>query len=261
VTDLEKLISQIKINLKALTKKKQPTDSVDEITHTLQATAISSSVNNNPSHLDGYEKVPLGSLEDAVAPLVNIIDDIEQMVWIVKQNASNPDDGLTSDESASIALFTMEWYPKEKSFAFILNEILRSENKEQMKVWFRYLKLIFKALSKLTTISQTVYQGTKDDLTRDYSKSKVFISWEFMICTNAIETLDNEENFGKTGRRTLFTIQCRSGKDIRRHANDPTKDQILLLPGRQFQTISSLNPDDDLCIIQLQELKSLFSFE
>ncbi len=245
-------------------KKKPPTDPVDEVTHTLKATAISSPVNNNnnnPSHLDGYEKVPLGSLEDAVAPLVNIVDDIEQMVWIVKQNASNPDDGLTSDESASIALLTMEWFPKEKSFSFILNEILCSENKGQMKVWFRYLKLIFKALSKLTTVAQTVYHGTKEELTHDYSQSKVFTSWEFMNCTAAIESLENEENFGKTGRRTLFTIQCRSGKDIRRHANDPSKDQILLLPGRQFQMISCLKPDDDLSIIQLKELQSLYSFE
>ncbi len=214
----------------------------------------------NPSHLDGYEKVPLVSLEDAVAPLATIVDDIEQMVWIVKQNATNPEDGLTSDESASIALLTMEWFPKEKSFAAIINEVLCLEDRGKLKPWFRYLKLVFKALSKLPSTTKTVYQGTKEDLTRDYSKSTIFTCWEFMDCTGAIESLDNE-NFGKTGRRTLFTIQCQSAKDIRRHSNDPSKDQILLLPGRQFQVISCLNPDNDLKIIQLKELQPLYSFE
>jgi len=205
--------------------------------------------------------VPLVSLEKAVAPLVNIITDIEQMVWTVKHNAQNPEEGLTSDESASIALYTMEWYPKEKSVFYILNEILRSENRQQMKPWFLYLKLIFKALSKLKTVSNIVYQGTNIDLRDDYPKGKKFISWEFLTCTASIKTLEDEETFGKSGRRTLFTIECRTGKDIRRHAFDDSKDQVLLLPGRQFQVISSLNPDEELNIIQLEEMKQLYSFE
>jgi len=205
--------------------------------------------------------MPLVSLEEAVAPLVNIVDDVGQMVWIVKQNSQNPEEGLTSDESASIALYTMEWYPKEKSFFYILNETLRSENNQQMKPWFRYLKLVFKALSKLQTVSLIVYQGTNIDVSGDYPKGKVFTSWEFLTCTASIKTLENEEIFGKTGRRTLFTIECRSGKDIKQHAFEQSKDQILLLPGRQFRVISCLNTGDELNIIQLEEMKSLYSFE
>jgi hypothetical protein len=237
------------------------TNSVDELIPTFQATGITASSNNKPSHLDGYDKVPLVSLEEAVAPLVNIVDDVAQMVWIVKQNSQNPEEGLNNDESASIALYTMEWYPKEKSFFYILNETLRSENNQQMKPWFRYLKLVFKALSKLQTVSHIIYQGTNEDVSNNYPKGKVFISWEFLTCTASIKTLENEETFGKSGRRTLFTIESRSGKDIRRHAFEQSKDQVLLLPGRQFQVISCLNPDDELNIIQLEEMKSLYSFE
>lgn len=202
----------------------------------------------------------LVSLEEAVAPLVKLVTDVEQMVWIVKQNCQNPEEDLTSDESASIALYTMEWYPKENSFFYILNETLRTENNQQIKPWFRYLKLIFIALSKLKTISHIVYQGTNIDVSTNYPKGKIFISWEFLTCTASIKTLENDESFGKTGRRTLFTIECRTGKDISRHAFEQSKDQVLLLPGRQLQVISCLNPDHELNIIQLEEMKSSYSF-
>ena len=75
-------MSKIQADLKALTKKKQPADAVDEITQTLQATSITLSPhqNNTPSHLDGYETKPLESFVDAVAPLLDLLGDVEQMV-------------------------------------------------------------------------------------------------------------------------------------------------------------------------------------
>ncbi len=231
-----------------------------ETTQNHHVPVVAASVNKTSCALDGYEKMPLCSLEEAVAPLTEIVDDIEQMVWIVKQNSQNPEEGLTSDESASIALYTMEWYPKEKSFFYILNDTLRSENKQQIEPWFRYLKLVFHSLSKLKTISHIVYNGTNADVTANYPNGKTFISWEFLSCTSSIQTLENEENFGKEGQRTLFTIECRSGKDISRHAFDQSKEQVLLLPGRQFQVISCLNPGDELNIVQMKEMNSPFSF-
>lgn len=183
------------------------------------------------------------------------------MVWIVKQNSPNPAEGLTTDESASIAIYTMEWYPKEKSFFYILDEALRSEDNQRMQNWFLYLKLVFTALSKLQTVSHIVYRGINDDLSVDYPKGKIFTVFEFLTCTAAIKTLEDEETFGKSGKRTLFTIESRTGKDIRQHANDPGKDQVLLLPGRKFKVISCLCPDDELHIIQLQEMTSSYSFQ
>ena len=82
-----------------------------------------------------------------------------------------------------------------------------------------------------------------------------------MICTSAISTLEEENTFGKTGQRTMFTIQCQSGKDIRRHAYDPSRDEVLLLPGRQLRAISCLSAADDLTIVQLDELESLYTFQ
>jgi hypothetical protein len=203
----------------------------------------------------------LVSLEEATAPLADLVGDIDQMVWIVVQNCENPQGGLTKDESASVMLFTMEWYPKEKAFYYILNEALRSEKKQEIKPFFLYLKLVFTALSKLPSINHVVYRGVNSDITDNYSKGSAFVSWEFLTCAMSMKSLENEETFGKTGERTLFTIQCRSGKDIKGHSFEESKDQILLLPGRPFQVVSCLNAGDDLNIIQMDELESSYSFE
>ncbi|CAF4654178.1 unnamed protein product, partial [Rotaria sp. Silwood2] len=65
--------------------------------------------------IEGYEKVPVVSLEEAVKPLVKIVPKVERNVFVVKQNCQEPEDGLTTDESASIMLYTYESMPHEDS--------------------------------------------------------------------------------------------------------------------------------------------------
>ncbi|CAF5145645.1 unnamed protein product, partial [Rotaria sp. Silwood1] len=114
--------------------------------------------------IQGYEKMPLVSLEEAIVPLVSLVPDVEQMVWVAKQNSNGPTDGLSSDESASIILYTMEWEPYEKSFYVILNSTLRATIREQLRPWFLYLRLVINALEKLPSTTRTVYRGVKADL-------------------------------------------------------------------------------------------------
>ena len=75
--------------------------------------------------IEGYENMPVVSLEEAVKPLVKIVPKVERNVFIVKQNCEQPEDGLTSDESASIMLYTYESIPHEHSLYVILNATLR----------------------------------------------------------------------------------------------------------------------------------------
>jgi len=58
--------------------------------------------------IQGYENMPLVSLEEAIHPLISLVPEIERMAWTVKQNHFEGEHGLTDDESASILLYTME---------------------------------------------------------------------------------------------------------------------------------------------------------
>lgn len=98
----------------------------------------------------GYEREPLVSLEESCKPLENILGyELEQNILIAKKNSRNPKHGLTSDESAAIHLYTMEWNNRENSLYMVLNSTLRLVDRSKLRPWFRYLKLLLTGLFKL----------------------------------------------------------------------------------------------------------------
>jgi hypothetical protein len=208
--------------------------------------------------IQGYENMPLVPLEEAVFPLVSLVPQIKRMVYIVKERCDDPKDGLTIDESASIMLYTLEWVPKQKSFYFIFNTALRAENRQRLKPWFRYLKLILTALSKLPSSRRCIYRGVRANLHQSYPKGRIFVWWGFSSCTLTLEVLQAEDFLGKKGNRTMFTIECDTGKDVRNHSIFPTEDEILLPAARQFKVVSCLDSGNNLHIIQLKEIEPVF---
>ncbi|CAF0873897.1 unnamed protein product [Adineta steineri] len=208
--------------------------------------------------IEGYENKPLVSLEDAVKPLVDIVPKIERNVFIVKQNCQEPEDSLTSDESASIMLYTYESMPREHSLYAILNAALRSEQRQKLVPWFLYLRLVLTALARLPSKHRLVFRGVREDLRAQYVKSKTFIWWGFSSCTSSIEVLESGDFFGKTGTRTLFQIECHTGKDIKNHSFIHNEDEILLLPARQFSVKGCLDSGNGLHMIHLEETEPAY---
>lgn len=202
----------------------------------------------------GYEKMPLVSLEEAVKPLVSILPEIKDYAYVAKQKCKPiPANGLNKDESAAIILYTMEWEPHEECLYFALNATLRAEDRRLLKPWFSYLKLILTALMQLPSSRQTVYRGVNFDFSKQYPPGKTFIWWGFSSCTSKLGVLENEQFLSKTGNRTIFAINCNSGKDISCHSFYKMEDEILLLPARQFEVESCLQPAAGLKMIQLKE--------
>ena len=189
--------------------------------------------------IQGYENKPLVSLEEAVEPLVAHVPDVQQYASVAKGKCETPPaDGLSIDESASIRLYTMEWKPREQSLYFILNKILRSENRDLLKDWFLYLKLIITALLKIPSTPRLLYRGIKRDLSREYPEGRNNIWWAFSSCTTSLSVLENGPFLGKTGTRTLFKIDCYSGKEIRKHSAFPKEDEVLFIAASHFRIVS-----------------------
>ncbi|CAF0809889.1 unnamed protein product [Adineta ricciae] len=206
--------------------------------------------------VEKFETVLVVSLEDAVQPLVSLVPEVLEMVAIVKEKCAQPKEGLTTDESAAIMLYSMEWQPREKSFYIILNNTLRTEDQEKLKPWDLYLKLFVTALEKLPSTSQTIYRGVKMDLSAQYPQGKTFVWWAFSSCTRSMQVLQSEQFLGKTGARTLFAIECKGGKDIQQHSLFPAEDEVLLIAVRKLQVVSRLDSGNGLFIIQLKEVDS-----
>ena len=209
--------------------------------------------------IGGYENLPVVSLDEAVKELVDIVPEVECNVYLAKLSCQEPEDGLTSDESASIMLYTFESNVHEHSLYVILNNTLRSSERQKLlKPWLLYLRLVLTALTRLPSRHRFVHRGVKEDLRKQYPLGKSIIWWGFSSCTTSIGVLECEHFFGKTGTRTLFQIECHSGKDVKNHSSIQKEDEVLLLPARQFTVVSCLDSGNGLHIIQLQETEPTF---
>ncbi|CAM4987150.1 unnamed protein product [Rotaria socialis] len=74
--------------------------------------------------IEGYQKLPLLTLEKAVEPIVFCCPDIMRRAFVAMSNCENPADGLDQNESAAIFLYTMEWEPIEECLYYALNKTL-----------------------------------------------------------------------------------------------------------------------------------------
>lgn len=204
--------------------------------------------------IENYEQIPIVSLEESIQPIICLIPNIEHMIWIIKQNYQQQiEDELTFDESASIMLYSMEWIPIENSVYYLFNQTLRKENRDLLKPWLLYFKLLLTSHSKLPTINNlTVYRGIHMNLSSKYIKGQTLIWWGFSSCTTSDEYLTNFLN--EKGLKTLFKIDCQTGKSIHQYTLFPEHQDILLLPERQFQVIDNYQEDEDLYIIHLKEI-------
>ena len=150
----------------------------------------------------------------------------------------------------------MEWKPHKQCLYFALNATLRAGDRRELEPWFLYLKLFLTALAKIPSARNFVYRGVKTDLSVTYPKGKTFIWWGFSSCTSSLGLLKNKNFLGDTGERTMFTIDCNSGKDISCHSYYKSEDEILLLAARQFEVKSCFKAAPDLHMIQLIETES-----
>ena len=195
-----------------------------------------SDINKEPLEINlpirGYEKMELVLLEEAVAPLTTILPEIHDYIYVAKLRCKSvPADGLTRDQSASILLYSMEWEPHEECLYFAINATLRAEDRQKLKPWFSYLKLFLTVLSRLPSTRHFVYRGIKMDLSEQYPVGKPSVWWGFSSCTSNLGVLESEQFLGTIGQRTMFTIDCESGKDISRHSyykSDVTFTSLVL---------------------------------
>ncbi|CAF2965407.1 unnamed protein product, partial [Rotaria sp. Silwood2] len=207
--------------------------------------------------IEGFQKMPLVSLEEAVKPLIKHILDVERYALDAKKKSQEPSDyGLSIDECASIRLYTMEWTTKEQSLYFIMNDKLRSEDRSILKDWFLYLKLILTGLMKIPSSRQNLFRGVNLNLSAKYQQGVPIIWWAFSSCTDSMEVV--KHFCGKTGERTIFEINCYSGKDVRKYSDYIKENEVLLIAATQFELVAKVDKGDGLTIIQLKETEPLY---
>lgn len=198
----------------------------------------------------GYWNAPLVSLEESLKPISSDIDELSHYIKVAKERCHFPSEhGLTRDESAAIYLYSMEW--GKHSLYKLLNEALRAEDRSISKKWFLFLKLFNRAVKKLRTVTTAIWRGVPKDLANRYKKDQKLIWWGVSSCSTFVNVI--ESFIGSTG--TLFLIEARRGKDIRKYTSMPHEAEVLLMPGTHLRVEGdSYKHSGGLNVVHLKEI-------
>jgi len=200
----------------------------------------------------GLDEQPLVSLEQACEPLFQCkpLKSLKQFCLVSKMQANefakrNKLGSLSIDEAAAINLYT-----RECGLYTEMNRAFREADRNQVKPYFPYIKLLLTAVTKLQPVKGVFYRGVRKDLSSLYSKGATTIWWSWSSCTTDLKTLESTQYLGTTGPRTLFVVSAR-GFDISPFSHYQNESEVLLLPARKLKvkSVASLG----LCAIDLEE--------
>jgi hypothetical protein len=201
--------------------------------------------------ISGYWFYPLVSLEQALAPILPQIDQLDRSIKEAKKHCHYPSEhGLTRDESAAVLLYTMEG--GENSFYRVLNQALREEDRRKLKPWFAYLKLFDTALGKLPTMKACVWRGMSGDVRKNYEENELFTWWSVSSCSSSIKVV--QHFLGSDKNSTLFMIEAVNGKNLAGYTIYPNEKELILRVGTQLHVKSNALQHGSLHVVHLAEV-------
>jgi hypothetical protein len=175
-----------------------------------------------------------------------------------KMSGAVPSD-LPVSSVASLALYTAELSSGESPYS-ACNGALRSANRSKCDPFVPFIWQLMHALAKCEPyVGGNVYRGVKADLRAQYPKDREVTWFQFSSCTCDIQVQQSEQFLGKTGTRTLFSIELTTGRarTITKFSLVPSEAEVLLPPNSRLKVVSQFDAGNGLTIIQLKELPSL----
>ena len=138
-----------------------------------------------------YAEEPLLPLSEACLSLTSILYNLSFYVQMaLDETPQEPSDELTIDESAAIRLYTIEWAKPHPSLYSMLNCALRNTDREELRPYFKYMKLFLTALVKLPCLPPcVVWRGMTKDMSADFPPDTIVTWWSFSSCTTQLPVL------------------------------------------------------------------------
>jgi len=204
------------------------------------------------------DQTPLRTLNQTLEPIHSIVPNLDTFAFVSNSQFSDRAFGLTKDQAAAIHLYTQESHPKQNSLYFKLNQALRTEDREAIKPYFHYLKLLINALSCIPSHyspSMVLWRGISGDVSGQYQANQYYWWWGFSSCSVdknvAISFLGG---YSPSNPSVLFQIHLRThAVDIYNYSTYKKEKEVLLLPARCLKVVSKSMIASGLTHIELVE--------
>eukprot|EP00756_Hemistasia_phaeocysticola_P012214 Hpha_TRINITY_DN15178_c4_g3::TRINITY_DN15178_c4_g3_i1::g.129676::m.129676/K10798/PARP; poly [ADP-ribose] polymerase len=150
---------------------------------------------------------------------------------LAKKQAGSPNIKMEGKLYAAIMLYT------SNAIYGALNKALREENRNSVKKYFNYLRLLMEAMNTLPHKNVTLWRGIPVDLHDQYKVGSTQTWWNVSSCTSDIKVAKNFMS-GCGGHCSLLTIKAKSATDISCLSFYQNEKESLLAPGTQLKVES-----------------------
>ena len=180
----------------------------------------------------GFRSEKLVPIETALKSIEPQIEELPYYIKMAKRHCHFPSEhGLSKDQSAAIYIYTMEW--GDTTLYRVLNNALRSENRQALKIWFPYMKLFDTALDMLPTVKGNLWRGVPLDIGKNFTENQLLTWWSVNSCSSSVNVI--KDFLGKGKNATLFLIEAVNGKRVSGYTEYENEDEVILRMGSQFR--------------------------
>jgi hypothetical protein len=200
-------------------------------------TNIGISTSNPMKLIEGYEDEPLVSLEEALKPFDDKIDQLSYYIKEAKIKCHYPSEhSLTRDESAAIYIYTMKWGHGYESLYDHLQAAWKSKDRSELKPWFKYLRLFKSAFDKLPDTKTEIWQGKLFDETLKEQLISNSLSLYSSMGLCSLSEKEVKEYLEKHGANQMLLVAYKNvdGKSMAIYAAGNNSNQVLVFPGMKL---------------------------
>ncbi|APE20042.1 MULTISPECIES: ADP-ribosyltransferase domain-containing protein [Streptomyces] len=197
----------------------------------------------------GVFDTPLMDFRKAVEPVSHVLARLDRHIERSSTfGASSPGHGLTGDQVSALHLYTCE-----SAFYREINAVLRSPDRERLRPYLPYLRLLFSAVESLPAQTRPLWRGVALDLRSQYPQGRTVTWWGVSSCTSELGVA--KAFLGSRGRRTLFEVTPARAVAIRRFSAFTGEEEYILAPGTQLKVTDVRTERGGLCTVRLTELE------
>ena len=208
-----------------------------------------------------FEGCQSGAIDIDAVELNNVLEFCENFATDVAR--SDEPTGLSEHLIGSVTLYTSQFPSGDhRSVYFVLNLLLRNEDRNRLQPFARFLWLLLHALKGCTCAEKllgirTVNRGLKGVLNSDqYALGREIVWYQISSCSTDLSV--QTDFLGDVGARVLFIIELRCGRarDISRYSAHPEEKEVVLPPNSRF-IVTGVLPQGELSIVNMREVAPL----
>jgi hypothetical protein len=179
----------------------------------------------------------------------SVIEQIKLGVQIAQEAAhdmkqfSNQRTLLSEDQIAIIHFYSQEIDAERyaDSAYSIVNAALRSEDRNKARALKNFIWLFMTGLRLCPkTEYRVLHRGVSEDLRTQYTVNRIITWYQISSCTSTIEVLENPLFLGKSGHRTIFSIELAvntRARCISEFSSMRNENEVLLPPNTRLQVL------------------------